>query len=361
MNKILSYKQFEAVGISSELLQLARKVYSDLSNSEPNTKFDYNLKEHIKDAETISYLGALKMTVVYDPNASYSYCHFSYPNYISDNPSLGKHSNNYEILIKDLNLKTVMHEINHITDSQKRSASTRTAKRLHHEKGKDLGISVFNDIVYLASKSEIKSMLTEVYIDLLIKNTTRDTFYAGLILDERYNIMRYVQKVLNDKMDILLQTDDGAKYVHKWMELEKEYKLENTIVTGKGSNLDNFVGFYKFIYLKLKKYINSNLLKKEPKATPEQVKKFTKKYKLICLKNVDTFLRKCSKLYSLFEDKPIKIDGLKDSDYIPIAKSIKDILGENITEEELNRMVNYLKKGESIKMSFRLSVPKSNF
>jgi hypothetical protein len=364
VNKILSYKQFEAVGISPYTVKLSRKIYSDISKAiEQDFKlklknqiglkpeFTYDLRDYYDDTKM---LFGFKLKVVYDPSAETSYCRsedfdLSRP----ENKYKNKENKGYLIVIKQAVLRTIMHEVNHLTDYTI-SKNLRINNSVIKGMDKDPGLSMIADIFYISSKPEIKSIITEVYTDLLLKNTTRHTFHSNLLLNDSYNLMLFLRKIIDSKFDTMLNSDKGAIYVYKWLNVEKEVKKNADFI-------ETYGDVFKYLAKELKKWISGIISKKEKhKATKEQVDRFIKKYKAYCLKNINTFLKKCSKLYSLFTDKPTKISDFTDRDYNKLISDFKSSFGQilNVDDESLKKMVNDLKNGKDFKVEARLKSEK---
>ena len=181
-------------------------------------------------------------------------------------------------------------------------------------------------------------------MDVSSKNTTQQTFHANLALNDSYNLVSYVKKIINDKFDVMLDSDYGAIYVYKWIETEKRFKNDISYM----------------LTSELKKWISGKIGKKEPMATKEQIAKFIKKYKNYCLKNVDIFLRKCAKLYSLFGDKPLKISDFTDRDYNKLIDDFKSSFGQilNVDDKSFKKMVDDLKNGKEFKVNAKLKTEK---
>lgn len=360
MIKILKFKQFESVGISDDTMRLAKQIQSDLSDAEPNSEFTYDLNQYYSD---INKLSALRLVVKYDPNAEGPFVRFKskYNNFKrTDNLRKTREENEYLMVLKRRKLSDIVHEVNHLTDTGP-STSYKILDNIGNNVG-DSGIRIFNDIVYICSKPEIKSMLTEVYVNLLLKNTTRSNFMSNLYLDPIYNLMKYTKKVINEDMDELLQSDNGKKYVYYWNEFQSYYEdrgeSDLEIKNKKAANVNTWFDRIGFIASEIRKKLRDRFNPADPMATDEQVRKFTKKHKQYCLKNIDIFTKKCGKLFSLFSDTPLKVVDFTDEDYIDLIDNLMDTLGDHfyITKEELNEVIDRLKSGKEFSINMKLKV-----
>lgn len=323
-------KTFESFGISDDVLALSKFIKNRMKSSDLMDKFEFRV--NLKDGYPSLSKYYDEVLVSYDP---------TYPN--SSVSSIYKKDRVALLKLSNSSLKTITHEVNHLYITRPSKDTAVSSLLTVKNKGKKIDkedLLTLTEILYTTSGEEINSILCEVYTDLVLIGTTKDTFKNNLMFSERYRYFKALKKISSDEINRIFEGERGRRIAFLWKECERKAKdiLPENFYDEFKSSEDRLSRFYRFMYDSFPK-ISTSLFNSTYMESEEYTQSLKNKFLKKIEKNTDTFIKKCHKLWSIFGDQPIlKGDDLKNSvsdiDIKKVIRSLKDLFGDVFTKEQ---------------------------